>query len=164
MPQPVGFQRENWLLDPTYRWQKKDRIGWDELCLLEQHPASLWINEYHTSAGANDRVSAEQVDVLKDSLKLIRVDRMTIKVDSAHSMSTDTRPTVRTRFEHKGTPYDLKVTDPVCEEKFRLKGLGKYRLGESFLTVSLSEEFQGNLYKLAAAIVERANVEPGSRR
>lgn len=163
-PRPVGFRRENWLLDPAVRWRREGRIGWSELCALEQHPKSLWINGHHTTDGVNDRVPVEQEDTLVDSLKLIQVDRVTMKVDPAPPMSNDTKPIVRARFLHAGSVYALRVTDPVYEEKFRAEKFGNYRLGESFVTVSLSEEFRGNFYKLVAAIVERAQVEPGGGR
>lgn len=166
---PIEFQRENWLLDPTVRWLKVGRIGWDGLCTLKQRtlgrrPGSLWINGYNTSAGVNDCVPVEHKEMLVDSLKLIRVDGVTIVVNPAHPKSNDPRPIVRARFRHVNSEYALKVTDPVYEEKFCAKGQGNYRLGESFLTVSLSEEFRGNFYKLVAAIIERADAEPGGRR
>lgn len=161
---PIGFQRENWLLDPAVRWRKVGRIGWSELGALEQPSTTLWINGYHTTDGVNDFVPGEQKDTLVDSLKLIRVERVTMKVDPAPPMSNDTKPVVRARFLHAGSVYALKVTDPAYEEKFRAKRFGNYRLGESFLTVSLTEEFRGNFYKLVVAIVERADIEPGGRR
>jgi hypothetical protein len=71
---------------------------------------------------------------------------------------------VRARFNHAGRAYALRVTDPVREAEFRAEGLGRYRLGESFLTVSLGEEYKGNFYKLVAAIVERPGGRPGGRR
>ncbi|CCH28728.1 hypothetical protein ABZ816_27390 [Actinosynnema sp. NPDC047251] len=163
-PRPIGFQRENWLLDPRLRWQKVRRIDWDELCTLEEHPRSLWINGYHTSAGFNDRVPVEQGDRVVDSLKLIRVHSATIEVRHAHPNAMNQRPTVRARFRYAGSTYRLKVTDPVHEEKFRANGLGNHQLSESFLTVSLGEEFEGDFYKLVAAIVERTDVNLGSRR
>lgn len=58
----------------------------------------------------------------------------------------------------------MKVTDPTYKEKYCSKGPGDYSLDESFLTVSLTEEFKGTFYKLVAAIVERVNVEPGGWR
>ncbi|TLQ45133.1 hypothetical protein FEF34_20665 [Streptomyces marianii] len=99
---------------------------------------------------------------MTNSLKLIRVDGATMHVD--HPWSNDARPTVRAHFQHAGSFYSLKVTDPVCEERFRDRGIGRYPLGDSFLTISLSEEFEGYLYKLVAAVIERAEVEPSSRR
>jgi hypothetical protein len=52
----------------------------------------------------------------------------------------------------------------VYERKFLAKGSGKYCLGESFLTVSLGEAYEGHFYKLVAAIVERADVEADGGR
>lgn len=97
-----------------------------------------------------------------DSLKLIRVDGATIHV--GRPWASDARPTVRAEFQHAGSVYSLKVTDPVCEERFRDRGIGRYPLGDSFLTISLSEEFDGYLYKLVAAVIERAKLEPSRRR
>jgi len=152
-PKPMDFHRENWLIDSTVRWQKKGQIGWDELRLLEESSTRLWSNGYHTNAGNNDRVPADQEGTVTDSLKLIRVDGATIHVDPP--WSNDARPTVRAQFQHAGSFYSLKVTDPVCEERFRGRGIGRYPLGDSFLTISLSEEFEGYLYKLVAAVIER---------
>lgn len=163
-PEPDDFQRENWLLDPAVCWRKVGRIGWRDLCGLEQHPESLWINGYHASAGANDRVPAGQEHTLVDSLKLIRVDNVTMQVSPARPWSTSQRPTVQARFRYARSEYALNVTDPVYEEKVRAKGLGEYQLAESFLTVSLGKAFNGYCYKFVAAIVERADVESGGRR
>lgn len=163
-PQPVRFQKENWLLDPTLGWRRVRRAAWRELTGLEQLPRSLWINGHHTSSGVNDCVPVEREDAVVDSLKLIRVGSATIEVKAAHRNAMDQRPTVRARFRYSGTDYALKVTDPVYEERFRSHGLGDYRLGESFLTVSLGEEFRGHFYKLVAGIVERRGPRTGSRR
>jgi hypothetical protein len=163
-PQPIRFQKENWLLDPTLGWRRVRRAGWQELAALEQRPQRLWINGYDTSSGLNDCVPVEQEDAVVDSLKLIRVGSATIEVKAAHRNAMDQRPTVRARFRYFGTDYALKVTDPVYEERFRSYGLGYHPLGESFLTVSLGEEFRGHFYKLVAAIVERGGPRAGSRR
>ncbi|MER5262846.1 hypothetical protein ABTZ99_12330 [Actinosynnema sp. NPDC002837] len=162
--QPTGYQRENWLLDPTLGWRKIRRAKWAELLILEQRPDRLWINGHHTSAGVNDRVPVEQEDAVVDSLKLIRVESATIEVRAAFWQAVDQEPSVRARFRHAGSEYALKVTDPVYEERFRSAGIGTYRLGECFLTVSLGEAFNGYLYKLVAGIVERGGPVPGSRR
>jgi hypothetical protein len=65
---------------------------------------------------------------------------------------------VQSRFAHAGTDYWLWVTDPRYEELYRTKPEGDYSIGESFLTVSLSEPFieKNACYKLIAAIMERA--------
>ena len=54
-----------------------------------------------------------------------------------------------------GKEYRLWVTDPVYERLFLAKPDGDYKLGESFLTVSLGEPHNNACYKLIAAIIER---------
>jgi hypothetical protein len=159
---PKSFQQENWLLDDTARWQRGGRIGWHVLHTLEERSESLWVNDFHSSGGVNDRVPVEHERALVGSLKLIRVASVTIQVETPYSPSASKRLTMRARFRHEGSVYTLRVTDPVYEQKFQVDGPGEYRLGESFLTVSLAgEEFEGYFYKLVAAIIERA---PGSGR
>ncbi|WP_413812994.1 dual OB domain-containing protein [Streptomyces sp. OE57] len=160
---PDGFQCENWLVDPTVRWKNIGRIGWDDLYSLEQHPASLWHNGHSSSGGINDQVPATQQNAVLDSLKLIRVDAVEIRVDPAYSQAGNQKFDVRAHFRYAGSWYVLKVTDPIYEEKCRERGLGRYKLTESFLTISLGKEFNGHLYKLVAAIIERTEVESSGR-
>jgi hypothetical protein len=70
-------------------------------------------------------------------------------------------PQARLRFRHGGSAYYLSVTDPVWELEIagrrerehgpRELGLGERRL---LVTVSLGEPFNGDCYKLIAAIFE----------
>ncbi|QES42159.1 hypothetical protein DEJ49_15215 [Streptomyces venezuelae] len=162
-PKRFGFQTENWILDPSSQWVKKGRIGWGALCRLEQKTKRLWINSEDSSRkGKNDRVAVEQEFVLVNSLKLIRVGSVTIEVDRPYDVNKELE--VRAKFRHEGSTYILKVTDAVYEERFRALGVGSYELSESFLTVSLGEEFKGHFYKMVAAIIERRTTEPGSDR
>ncbi|WP_435853988.1 dual OB domain-containing protein [Streptomyces sparsogenes] len=160
---PDGFQCENWLVDPTIRWRRNGRIGWDDLYSLEQHPAILWHNGNSSGGGINDQVPAAQQKAVMGSLKLIRVDAVDIRVDRAYPQAGNQKFDVRAHFRYAGSLYALKVTDPIYEEKYRDLGLGRYGLTESFLTISLGKEFNGHLYKLVAAIIERAEVESGGR-
>jgi hypothetical protein len=56
------------------------------------------------------------------------------------------------------------VTDPEYELQYLAKPEGIYELGESFLTVSLGEPYDGYAYKLVAAIMERTKIQKGSRK
>ncbi|MEU8344919.1 hypothetical protein AB0C74_24735 [Spirillospora sp. NPDC048832] len=159
--EPVGFQSENWLLDPDYDWEKVGLIGWDDLAALEQRPATLWINGYSTYHGRNDRMPVEQANTLADSLKLIRVDRMTIQVHVTGEAFGNPKRVVRARFWYAGTNYTLRVTDPVYEDAYLTKPNGVYELGESFMTVSLGEPWNGSVFKLVAAIIEAPNTRTG---
>ncbi|MGW6531155.1 dual OB domain-containing protein [Streptomyces venezuelae] len=164
-PKRFGFQTENWILDPGSQWEKRGRVGWDDLRRLEQRPKHLWVNsEDSTRKGLNDRVAVEQEFALLNSLKLIRVKAVTVEVDRPYDANRELE--VRAKFRHAGATYILKVTDAVYEERFRALGVGSYELSESFLTVSLGEEFKGHFYKMVAAIIERRTTErttePGS--
>ncbi|WP_434975818.1 dual OB domain-containing protein [Streptomyces cyaneofuscatus] len=156
--QPHDFQSENWLLDPDYYWKKTGRIGWSELLRLQQHPRALWINGSSSYHGNNDRILTEEAITLPDSLKLIRVTGLTIQVHVPGERFGDQRPVLRACFSHAGHEYILRVTDPDYELEYLPKPEGIYALGESFLTVSLGEPYEGYVYKLVAAIIERAKV------
>lgn len=156
--QPHSFQSENWLLDRDYYWENVGRVGWDELLALEQRPRTLWTNEYHAYHGTNDRIPVEQADSPADSLKLIRVDSVTLYVaDEGYEYP---KRAVRARFRYGDYEYALRVTDPEYDV-YRTKSIGTYKLGESFMTVSLGEPYNGFIYKLVAAIIERTKVETG---
>jgi hypothetical protein len=163
-PQPHDFQSENWLLDPNYYWKKIGRVGWRELLSLDQRTNALWINGFSTYHGENDRIPIEKAVTLPDSLKLIRVTDLTLQVHAPGAMFGDQKRVLRACFSYKGHAHILRVTDPEYELKYLAKPEGVYELSESFLTVSLGEPYEGYVYKLVAAIIERAKIETGSRR
>lgn len=160
-PQPYSFQSENWLLDPDYYWKKIGRVGWNKLLTLEQQPKTLWINGYDTYHGGNDRVPIDQADTLADSLKLVLVDGVTLQVHAPGEIFGNPKRVVRARFQYAGCGYILRVTDPEYERAYLAESNGNYELGESFLTVSLGEPYDGYAYKLVATIIERAKIETG---
>ncbi|WP_458087106.1 dual OB domain-containing protein [Streptomyces malaysiensis] len=145
-----GFQRENWLLDSAVQWERRGRIDWEELCLLEQQPESLWINGFSSWGGFNNKIPVGRQGEISNSLALIRVDAVEISGDFA-------------RFHYMGSDYAINLTDPVYEERMMTKGSSRQRLGESFITVSLGKEWYGFFYKFAAAIIERTEIESGER-
>ncbi|MGA4850993.1 dual OB domain-containing protein [Streptomyces sp. G5(2025)] len=161
-PQPHDFQSENWLLDPGYYWKRSGRAGWRELLRLEQHPSTLWTNGSSSYHGINDRVPTEEAITLPDSLKLIRVTKLTLRAHVPGARYGDPRPALRACFSYSGHEHTLRVTDPEYELKYLAKPEGIYTLGESFLTVSLSEPFDGYVYKLVAAVIERTKIQTGS--
>ncbi|MCZ4101941.1 hypothetical protein O3W51_37915 [Streptomyces sp. H39-C1] len=163
-PQPNDFQTENWLLDHRYYWMNTGRVGWSGLLRLEQRPSALWINGASTYHGNNDRISTEEAIALPDSLKLIRVTNLALQVHIPAAIFGDQRLVLRAHFSYAGHAYILRVTDPEYELQYLAKPQGVYELGESFLTVSLGEPYEGYVYKLVAAIIERAKIQTGSRR
>lgn len=81
-PRPKGYQQENWLLDPDQYWQKVTRIPWTDLRRLADPVTSLWINGDSTYNGLNDRVPLAQAMGLTSSLRLVRVDELTLSGSS----------------------------------------------------------------------------------
>ncbi|HXH20464.1 MAG TPA: hypothetical protein VNN10_00430 [Dehalococcoidia bacterium] len=106
-----------------------------------------------------DRIpySAAAASPLEASLALVRP-REAVFV-STRSYSGN--PQARLRFRHGGSGYYLSVTDPVWELEIAGRREGEYRPRELGLderrllvTVSLGEPFNGDCYKLIAAIFE----------
>ncbi len=157
---PKGCQRENWLLDPDEYWVKIGKVTWRDLGRLADSPAKLWINSHSTYNGLNDKVPLSLADGLDTSLCLVRVNRVTLSVFKPGEAFGNPKRRVQGRFRHEGTEYRLWVTDPWYERTFLAKKDGDYKIGESYLTVSLGEPHNHACYKLIAAIIER---ERGSK-
>ncbi|MEV4130304.1 hypothetical protein [Nocardia sp. NPDC049707] len=156
---PYEFQRENWLFEDHRLWMNMGRAGWDEACSLAQCPETLWLNGCDSDRGVNNCVPFAQKDEVRDSLKLIHLDEVGIKV----SPRLDGWHRVRATFQYGGIEYTLPVTDSEFVERAQTSGTGEYGLGESLLTVSLTGKYKdNNLHKLVAGIVERSRQETGA--
>jgi hypothetical protein len=154
-PRPKGYQQENWLLDPDHYWRKVGRALWSGLEGRADPIAPLWIDGHSTISGYNDKIPLAQATGLTSSLRLLRVDRLTLSVFKPGEAFGNAKRRVQGRFVHYGSEYRLWVTDPGYERAYLLKQDGDYEVGESLLTVSLGEPHNGACYKLVAAIMER---------
>ena len=150
---PKNYQRENWLLDPNMYWGKVDRASVESLNRITDAVAPLWVNGSNTYNGLNDRMPVVTASALQDSLRLIKVDTITILVHQPGLAFDNPKRRVQGRFSYAGTDYRLRVTDPIIERGFLQKENGEYPLGEMFLTVSLGEPYNGYCYKLIAAVI-----------
>lgn len=153
--QPKAYQQENWLLEPDHYWVKIRNMAWRELDGLAAPLGALWINGYSTYNGMNDKVPINVARNFDHSLELINVDGVTLSVFRAGLERPKRR--VQALFNYGGTMYALWVTDPQYEREYLARSDGQYNLGSCFLTISLGEEFQGDCYKLVAAIIPRHN-------
>ena len=152
--QPSSFQRENWLLDPKYYWSKIRSMTRNDLADFVDPATPLWVNGYRTYNGRNDRIPLDEADDLDSSLRLIKVDRLDLIVAQPGRAFNDYRRRVQGRFTYSDVDYWLRVTDPVYERRYLSQPDGNYEIGESYLTVSLGESYQGYSYKLIAAVIE----------
>lgn len=147
---PSGHQQENYALDPDIPWRRVGRCTWEQAIGLPILPDSLWVDGFSTYKGINDRVPVDRSAGLTDSLRLVRV-QLAIRV--LRPYDPNDRFEVWAEFRHARQDYRLKVTDPAVEDEFRARGIGVYPLGDSILTISLSEEWKGYFYKLVAAVM-----------
>ena len=151
-PRPKDYQAENWLLDPKYYWKKVGRLSWSDLALVVSPAESLWIDGHNTGNGCNDKIPLDLVAPVRNSLRLIRVDRMQLSVFAPGEAFGNNKRRVQGRFVHADREYALWVTDPAFERSYLARENGRYSIGAAYLTISLGEPFRGDCYKLIAAL------------
>ena len=150
---PTNYQSENWLIHPDFYWQKVRSISRGELGQFVDRAMPLWIDGNSTFNGRNDRIPVEECNALDSSLRLVRVAELELVVSQPGINFGNPRRSVQGRFRHAGMDYWLRVTDPMVEREYLALPDGGHRLGESLLTVSLGEPYQGFTYKLIAAVI-----------
>lgn len=158
--QPESYQNENWLLDPDHYREFAGRLDWDDLQAMSENPSTLWINGTSSGVGKNDRVPLEDAQRLNNSLYLLTLRGMELKVFAPGAAFRNLKRRVQGRFMHRNVEYALWVTDPMIERDYLARENGIYRIGECFATISLGEPHEGFAYKLIAAIIARESVEP----
>lgn len=156
---PIHHQRENHLIDSTSLWEKTGILDRQKLPeLLDNIPGDLWINGDSSNAGNNDRIRKADAIAMDNSLLLIQPEILTIIVQQGRNPETE--PVVRADFEHNGRNYNLAVTDPLDEEKYRSKSHGHalphshpIAVDNVYFCISLGENFYDYCYKLVATII-----------
>ena len=147
---PEGHQSENWLLDPDECWVKDDEASWGDLRAFARDTGPLWINGSASGRGRNNRIEVARIGEVTDSLRLIHVPCLTIRVSSSFG-----KKHADGEFFFDGTTYILGVTDPIVETAYQTRPSGDYELGECYLAVSVGEEFYGHHYKLVAGVMAK---------
>lgn len=153
-PKPEGCQSENWLLDPKYYWEKAGIFPVNELSSLTDPTESLWIDDFSTNHGRNDRIPMSVESEIDSSLRLVEVENLVLKVFAPGEAFGNSKRRVQGQFEHAGQSYALWITDPVYEKKYLAGNDGSYRIDKCYLTISLGEPYNNAIYKLIAAIIE----------
>lgn len=151
-PLPDKHQMENHLVDSTY-WVKRGELAWGEMEKLVEEPDSLWHNGERTYYGINDVVAQRLASELDGSLALIRPESVAIRVGKEGAAEFPRK--TRALLSYRGVEYSLKVTDPVAEQAFQLRGDGEYPLDGVYLCVSLTEPYErdGRCYKIVAGVI-----------
>ena len=156
---PTKVQR--WLSRPVYAL----RVVPGERTPYVEAPATLWTNGRSTYNGANDEIPQAEADRLPNSLVLIRVPALELKVFAPGADFGKPKRRVQALFTYRHVHHALWITDPVIEREFKAQPDGTYPLGECCLCVSLGEPFhkqngESCRYKLVAAVMRREGIQP----
>ncbi|HCX79017.1 dual OB domain-containing protein [Syntrophomonas wolfei] len=142
-PKPQAGQPENHLIAAS-EWKYYGTFPKKEIARLCDEPENLWMLDYKA-----DRVSSNTVisGGINQSLYLIKPDQAILSVGLEYG-----KLKVRANFNYKGQAYSLVVTDP---NYLIINTIGSYPLCQNtYLTISLGQEFKGYCYKLVAGIIE----------
>jgi hypothetical protein len=152
---PHAHQTENHMIDATYYWTKQGAFTWADLADLVDRPGFLWGNGDSTHHGMNDRMHQALASQFAKSLFLIEPEALTVQVQTEVGALENPTRRVRADFWYHGTRYNFIVTDPLAEQVFLTADADEYRLNNVYLTVSLSEAFEGDrcCHKLVDAII-----------
>jgi len=147
-PKPGPHQSENWLIDRT-RWRLVRRPA------SRQEAAMMWSHVTQGPAlfgNCEDRVP-EGANV-SHSLTLVRVQNLRWRITSYGE-----KRKTRALFRLRGAPYNLAITDNIVEQGLRNleEGIHPIDSAPGFSpnqeVLFLGEPFEGNCYKLVAAII-----------
>ena len=132
-PAPLLNQPENYLISDK-RWEQHYSINCHELTNYLDHPESLW--------GKNSSIQYEMIyhqDIKIDqSLYLVKITDLKLLNNNNKR---------RASFTYNGNNYEMPVTDPNFGSL-----LQQEKEPQGILCISLGEEYNGNCYKLVAAI------------
>lgn len=155
---PHACQTENWLLNPASYWRRVRCAGWIELQAFVENPSTLWINSHSTYQGLRDEIPLKDADRLPQSLFMIRVPSVALRVFAPSAKFGNPKRRVQAIFRHRSIGYRLWVTDPHISQHYLAQADGSYPLGECCLTISLSEPYEKKgefyRYKLVAGIIQ----------
>ena len=156
---PLPYQPENWLIGPG-QWRKDRGADIRNIDRWVDPSDLLWENGNDTALGENDRFLYDPEQKLSDSARFIGVPALEIRVSEHTNDAGRTSLQLRGAFTYENENYVFRITDIEYEERFQQQGVGTYRLGKSYVTVTVGEPFrraQGEPeyhYKLIAAIIE----------
>lgn len=149
---------EDCWIRPGAAWAATGRYNFADLRYFADAPETLW-----HSAEDNRYVEEGYIPTMRPpaSLYLIRLDR-DAAVESRQEKGSDgrTKTQMRMKLVYRGRTHELSITDPVFTEKHNLYQERQGSRGKlmvpagSYVCTSLTREFNGRHYKIAATIIE----------
>lgn len=154
-PNPFGHQTENHTLDAGYYWTKVGTASWVQVnAIVDPDDGAFWSHSQSTYHGQNDKVAEANLAQIGSSLRLTRVNDLTIKVINEDGYNGNpSRRRVRGEFTVLGMRFLVSVTDPEIEEYYLAQSNGDYRVGEAVLCISLVEPWNGYAFRVIASVI-----------
>ncbi|MGG5215987.1 dual OB domain-containing protein [Rahnella variigena] len=150
---PHGHQTENYVIDENVIFTVSGSLNVNNLSSYIDETDSLWGTGVSSRYGINDKVIIGQ-GIINNSLYFIKPDD-TVFVQMQDEYGTNK---IRVRFTYNRVEYLLTTTDIGLQEYFR-KEENRLNVGEEeelpdvkYLTISLAEPLNDNLYKVIAGI------------
>jgi hypothetical protein len=151
-PSPNDHQKENWLIDSGFRWEKVSTYPRNQLDLLLDIPERLWAYCIPSSYGIRDRIQGKRTENFVNSLYLIK-SNYTLIVQDETDWRNRTRKRVRCNFMYNNYEHQLIVTDPLIESEYLQRENGVYEMRQQYLCISLASTYYGYAYLLVASII-----------
>jgi hypothetical protein len=153
-PIPGTYQSENHLIGDQWYWSKLGVATWAQVdAAVDRIDGPLWLNGYSSGKGINDRIPSLEAAKLQTSLLLIRPTELRICVAPKGDWNAPEKRSVRTRFSLNGCQYNIGLTDPKITRHYLRGNDGTFSIADALLCISLGEQFNDYVYKLAAALI-----------
>lgn len=148
---PGNHQPENHEIAGRGGWRKIGRATWTLLYACQDVDSpSFWADFGSSSRGLADRIPMAVAPTLGASLQLIHLRNLELLVRAGFN---GVGREIRARFIHLGREYVLKVTDPVICDFMKKRPFGVYPIGMALLCISITEPWDGFVYRLVATII-----------
>jgi hypothetical protein len=142
-PAEVGHQTENMLFDEN----SIEVIGRFPAAELEP----LCSQDLSILGNRGKAVPPDVVEQLRHSLVLINTSDFELFQKTYENSSG--KPQLRIRFSYHATEYDLPITDPAFQLRYRANHDCLVDQESLYLTISLGNEHEGWFYKLVAGVI-----------
>ncbi len=147
---PEFHQSENHLIEEGRTWVYRNVLTKTDIRGAIDNIPCLWQNDCSSRGGENDRMPIEQLCNVPSSLALIEPENFIIDVIRNPYRTHEIQH--RAIFSFQGIPYNLAITDPLIEARYR--DIDCYPLAEVLICVSLVKFDNRYAYKLVAAVIE----------
>lgn len=150
------YHPEDCIVDQHFRWERIGCCGRKDISRYVDVAAPYLFKDNH------DRLSARDLEnqPLSKSLMLVRVTSITFRKMWGQNKS---RPQIRALFKHRGSEYNLVVTDDTWEGIFAKRDGPYWDMGDHpfkdtfYLTIGMGEKFGSYHYKLVVAVITDTN-------